>query len=95
MSFRGINLRKGLVLVQFAISQILIVGTLVVAHQMKFFQNEDLGFNKEAVVNFPMPDQSKQEVLRQQLQSEPGLTDISFSSGAPVILQQRDQFLLS
>ncbi len=50
MSFRGINLRKGLVLVQFAISQILIVGTLVVAHQMNFFQDEDLGFNKEAVV---------------------------------------------
>ena len=61
MSFRGINLRKGLVLLQFAISQILIVGTLVVAHQMNFFQNQDLGFNKEAVVSFYIPDGSKRD----------------------------------
>ena len=92
MSFRGINLRKGLVLVQFAISQILIVGTLVVAHQMKFFQDEDLGFNKEAVVNFQIPDQSKKDVLRQQLQIEPGLTDISLSSGAPVYFSNATSF---
>jgi putative ABC transport system permease protein len=92
MSFRGINLRKGLVLLQFAISQILIVGTLVVAHQMNFFQNEDLGFNKDAVVSFPLPDQSKQEVLRQQLQREPGLTDISFSSGAPSYFSNATSF---
>jgi putative ABC transport system permease protein len=92
MSFRGINLRKGLVLVQFAISQILIVGTLVVAHQMKFFQDEDLGFNKEAVVSFQIPDQSKKDLLKQQLQTEPGLTDISLSSGAPVYFTNATSF---
>ena len=92
MSFRGINLRKGLVLVQFAISQILIVGTLVVAHQMRFFQDEDLGFNKEAVINFQIPDQSKKDILRQQLQTEPGLTDISLSSGAPVYFSNATSF---
>jgi putative ABC transport system permease protein len=92
MSFRGINLRKGLVLLQFAISQILIVGTLVVAHQMNFFQNEDLGFNKEAVVSFGIPDGSKKDILKQQLKSEPGLTDISFSSGAPAYFANATSF---
>lgn len=92
MSFRGINLRKGLVLLQFAISQILIVGTLVVAHQMNFFQNEDLGFNKEAVVSFGIPDNSKKEFLKQQLKSEPGVTDISFSSGAPAYFSNATSF---
>jgi ABC-type antimicrobial peptide transport system permease subunit len=92
MSFRGINLRKGLVLLQFAISQILIVGTLVVAHQMNFFQNQDLGFNKEAVVSFYIPDASKRDQFKQQLQSEPGLTDISFSSGAPVYFSNATSF---
>ncbi len=92
MSFRGINLRKGLVLLQFAISQILIVGTLVVAHQMYFFQNEDLGFNKEAVVSFGIPDNSKKDFLKQQLKSEPGLTDISFSSGAPAYFSNATSF---
>ncbi len=92
MSFRGINLRKGLVLLQFAISQILIVGTLVVAHQMNFFQNEDLGFNKEAVVSFSIPDGSKKDILKQQLKSEPGITDISFSSGAPAYFANATSF---
>jgi putative ABC transport system permease protein len=92
MSFRGVNLRKGLVLVQFSISQILLVGTLVVANQMDFFQNQDLGFNKEAVVSFEIPDQAKRETLRQQLVSDPGLADLSFSSGAPAYFSMATSF---
>jgi putative ABC transport system permease protein len=92
MSFKGVNLRKALVLVQFAISQILIVGTLVVAHQMNFFQNQDLGFNKEAVVSFDIPDQAKRSLLQQDLAREPGLTDISFCSGSPVNFQNATGF---
>jgi putative ABC transport system permease protein len=80
---RGFSLRKSLVVVQFVISQILIIGTLVVAYQMDFFRNQDLGFNKEAVVSFPLPDNTKREVIRQQLAAHPGVRDISFSSGAP------------
>ncbi|MDB4901483.1 MAG: FtsX-like permease family protein [Mucilaginibacter sp.] len=80
---RGFTLRKGLVVAQFAISQILIVGTLVVAHQMDFFQNQDLGFNKEAIISMGIPDMSKLEVLRQDFANNPGVKGISFSSGAP------------
>lgn len=85
LSFRGLTLRKSLVVLQFAISQIMIVGTLVVAYQMDFFQNRNLGFDKEAVISFNIPDQNKNEVLRQQLESDPGIKTISFSSGAPVL----------
>jgi putative ABC transport system permease protein len=85
LSLHGLTLRKILVVVQFAISQIMIVGTLVVAYQMDFFQNQDLGFNKDAVISFRMPDPSKREVLRQKLRADPGVRDISFSSGAPVL----------
>jgi len=84
ISFKGLTLRKSLVVVQFAISQILIVGTLVVALQMDFFKNQDLGFNKEAVISFSMPDQSKREVLREKLNNMSSVKDISFSSGAPI-----------
>jgi putative ABC transport system permease protein len=83
VSSRGLTLRKSLVIAQFAISQILIVGTLVVAHQMDFFENQDLGFNKEAVISVNLPDQVKREVFKQQLESYPGVKDLSFSSGAP------------
>ena len=51
---------------------------------MNFFQNEDLGFNKEAVISFNIPDDKKREVLIEQLHKQPGITDMSFSSGSPV-----------
>jgi len=84
LSFRGLTLRKSLVAVQFAISQVMIVGTLIVAYQMDFLQNRGLGFNKDAVISFYIPDQSKASLLKQALAANPGVKQISFSSGAPV-----------
>lgn len=80
---RGFTLRKGLVIAQFAISQILIVGTIIVADQMNFFENQDLGFNKDAIVSFYIPDNTKNNILHQQLVSNPGVEQVTFSNGAP------------
>ena len=85
LSFKGLTLRKGLVIMQFAISQIMIMGTLVVAYQMDFFQNRNLGFNKDAVISFGIPDQQKANLIKQQLSINPGVKQISLSSGAPVL----------
>ncbi|OQP64135.1 hypothetical protein A3860_22275 [Niastella vici] len=79
----GFSLRKSLVVIQFIISQVLIMGTLVVAYQMDFFRNRDLGFKKEAIVSFFVPEGVKREVLQQQLKNIPGITAISFSTGEP------------
>ncbi|MCK6616075.1 MAG: ABC transporter permease [Cyclobacteriaceae bacterium] len=46
----GSWLRSGLVVFQFTISISLIVGTLIIARQMKFMQNRSLGFDKEQVL---------------------------------------------
>ncbi|MEO5890546.1 MAG: ABC transporter permease [Ferruginibacter sp.] len=83
-SSQGLTLRKSLVVLQFAISQIMIVGTLIVAYQMDFFKNKNLGFNKEAVISFSIPDMSRKDALRQQLLNDPAVKELSFSSGAPV-----------
>ena len=83
-AYRGFTLRKSLVLLQFVISQVLIIGTMIVGRQMDFFRNQDLGFNKEAVVAFDLADRSKREVVRQQLLNNPGVSDVCFSTGAPV-----------
>jgi len=80
---KGFTLRKGLVVAQFAISQILIVGTIIVANQMNFFENQDLGFKKEAVISFFIPDNAKQNVLHQQLINNSGVEQVTFSNGAP------------
>lgn len=46
----GTWLRNGLVIIQFTISIVLIVSTLIVSNQMDFVQNKDLGFDKEQVL---------------------------------------------
>ena len=82
-SVHGFSLRKSLVVAQFAISQVLIVGTLIVARQMNYFQNQDLGFNKDAIVSFFIPDMKKAVALRQDMANDPGVAQFTFSSGAP------------
>src|SRR5688572_23209443 len=47
---KGSWLRNGLVVFQFFISIVLIVGTLVVSRQMEFMQNKSLGYDKEQIV---------------------------------------------
>ena len=93
LSFKGLTLRKSLVVMQFAISQIMIVGTLVVAYQMDFFENRNLGFNKEAVISVSIPDQQKAEILKQQLSGNPGVKQVSLSSGAPVLANNFTSFI--
>jgi putative ABC transport system permease protein len=43
-------IRKGLVVFQFAISMVLIVGTIVVFQQTQYLRTTNLGFNKEALI---------------------------------------------
>jgi len=83
VSFKGIKLRTSLVFVQFVISQILVIATLIVAYQMDFLQNQDLGFNKEQIISFDVPDISKRKLLENLLYEDPNIEQISFSSGAP------------
>ena len=50
VQFGGINLRKALIVVQFVISQVLIIGMLVIIKQINYSQHSQLGFDREAVV---------------------------------------------
>jgi putative ABC transport system permease protein len=84
---KGIYFRRGLVVFQFVIAQALIIGTLVVAAQMDYFRNADLGFRKDAVINAGFPGDSlsrtKVDMFRYELSKISGIRDISFSSFAP------------
>ncbi len=52
----GLWLRRILVIFQFASSQALIIGTIVVSTQMDYFKNKNLGFNKESILLVPLPE---------------------------------------
>ncbi|MFM8743396.1 MAG: FtsX-like permease family protein, partial [Cytophagales bacterium] len=81
----SVPMRKLLVVVQFAIAQVLIICTLVVASQLDYFKNKSLGFTKDAVINVSLPDRedSKREAIRNKLLADSDIKDISFSLGAP------------
>ena len=82
----GIALRRGLVVVQFAISQMLIVGTLVVVRQMDFVRNQNAGLKKDGVVVVPVPnsDASTLDALKVGLLSHSGVEKVSFSNSSAI-----------
>jgi putative ABC transport system permease protein len=79
-------LRKGLVVFQFSISIVLIIGTLVVMNQLKFLNNKNLGFKKEQVVVIPNKDNSllnRYEAVKSELLSNTRILKVAASSRIP------------
>jgi len=76
-SVGGISLRRGLVVFQFIIAQLLVIGTLVVIKQMSFVRNKSLGFEKEAIVLVDLPSDISLKVkypyLKAALSELPGV----------------------
>ncbi len=81
----GFSLRRGLVVSQFAISQMLLIGMIVIAGQLHYSNTADLGFNKDAIVLLPVPvsDQVKMNTLRSEFTAIAGVENVSFSFEAP------------
>jgi len=84
---KGISLRRGLVVFQFIIAQVLIIGTLIIVKQMDYFMSQPLGFDKEAIINVPFRTDSlrlsRLDYLKEQLLSVNGVQAVSFSSNTP------------
>lgn len=84
----GFSLRRVLVIGQFAISQVLIIGTIIIASQIRYAQQTDLGFNRDAIVNLPIPEPeafnpSKMKTLRNRLAAINGVENVSLNFRPP------------
>ncbi|MEO6316102.1 MAG: ABC transporter permease [Chitinophagaceae bacterium] len=65
--------RKGLVVMQFTISVMLIAGTLIIYKQMNFVQKDDPGYNRSQVLSFVMPptgNRSNTQLLMQAIKRD-------------------------
>lgn len=91
----GISIRRTLVVAQFAISQILIIGTIVAVSQMSFVKNANLGFNQEGILlltsNADSAVHARQPAFKQRLLQIPGVQSVSLSNDVP----SSENFLLS
>lgn len=86
---RGARLRKALVVFQFALSGVLIIGTFVVLSQLRYMQKQDLGFDSEQVIvldarRAPNDElSSRVDTFRHELASYPGIQYISSAGAVP------------
>jgi ABC-type antimicrobial peptide transport system permease subunit len=85
---KGISLRRGLVVFQFIIAQVLIIGTIIIVKQMNYFMEQPLGFDKDAIISVPFRVDTvffrREDHLKQQLMSVNGVKAVSFCSNTPV-----------
>ncbi len=92
-SRRGIRLRSGLVVLQFVISQVFIIGTLVIIRQMDYFKNADLGFNQQAIITVGVPEQQTDlQPLQNQWERLAAVQQVSFSSSLPSGMMRDNSF---
>ena len=82
--------RNGLVVLQFTISVILMVSTLVVYRQLQFIHHRDIGFNKENLLYITLPAvgdlRNNYRTMKTALQRDPGIPDHTIVSHLPTYL---------
>lgn len=78
-------LRKGLVIFQFSISIILIIGTIVVNLQLRYLRSYNMGFDKENMIILPVYGKvgKNYETIKNELRNIPGVLSVTAGRSAP------------
>ncbi|MCJ0742916.1 ABC transporter permease [Pedobacter montanisoli] len=83
----GLGLRKVLVVVQFALTVVLIIGTLFIINQMKYIRERPIGFNPSAIALVDIPNDSisrtRFDVLKSRIMQVPGVKNLTLCMSAP------------
>jgi len=84
---KGTFFRKVLIVFQFAVSIVLIIGSLTITSQIRFTKNKDLGFSAKNVITFPQPQSGSfrrnLNSIKAELLRHPDILNVSFSLGYP------------
>ncbi|HMI62217.1 MAG TPA: FtsX-like permease family protein, partial [Puia sp.] len=86
----GSFLRNGLVVLQFAVSVILMVSTIVIYNQLRYLHNRDIGFNRENLLYIPLPEigdlRNNADALKSALRQSSQVGDYTITGGLPTDL---------
>lgn len=80
------SIRKALVVIQFALSSLMIMGAIVVTRQLELFQNNELGFDKASTLILRVADDKVREAFREmkgELNQISGINSVSFTQTFP------------
>jgi putative ABC transport system permease protein len=81
--------RKGLVVFQFVLSIVLIIGTIIISQQVNYIQTKNLGYDRENLLFIPLEGDlvSNYEVFKQEAMKMPGIKLVTAISQSPVSIQ--------
>ncbi len=85
---RAAFFRKALVVFQFTLSIVLIIGTIVVSRQINYIQTKNLGYNKDNVISIPLQGNlvNKYTTFKQEAANIPGVKIVTRISQIPTQL---------
>jgi putative ABC transport system permease protein len=89
------KLRSVLVVCQFTFSIFILLGTFIVARQLEFIQNKNMGFDKDKIVVIERtnPIRNNVKVFMEDLKSIPSIEAVSLSSDIPGRLMNHNGYL--
>ncbi len=81
----AVNLRKGLVIFQFLISAVLIMGAVSMRQQMHYLKNKDLGMDRNNLITIPASESlvKNYQVFKEKLSQNPNIATISAATEEP------------
>ncbi len=84
--WRNLHIRKGLVIIQFTLSLLLIIGAVIVQRQIHFIKNENLGLERENIFYLGQNSQLKEhyDAFHAELMREPAIKDMVRGTHAPL-----------
>jgi len=90
------RLRRVLVVFQFAVSILLIIGTMIMYRQIDFMINKDVGFNKEQVIVINRAEAVglKMKAFKESVKNIPGIVNISSSTAVPGRINNNNGYLI-
>lgn len=88
--------RKGLILFQFVLSNILIIGTIIIFTQTMYMKNTDVGYQKDQVVSVQLygPVYNKTEAFKEDLLQNSEIETVSMSNRIPGQITWQSTFYL-
>ncbi len=82
----GSLFRQALVVVQFSISVLLIIGTSIIMNQMSYIKNKQLGYNNQQTLIVPINNEDiykNRNIFKANVENERDVSSVSVMSGEP------------
>lgn len=82
----GVGLRRALIIFQFSISLLFIIGSLVIGRQVRYMRNADKGFNSDGVVtvDYPAAGPGQMRMYAEVVSGLPGVKQVILQGNAPM-----------